>query len=259
MASATLLFMLGFAVSILSGQLGIGGGILMAPLLLYLPPLLGMDPLDMGLVSGLTITQGLFACLTGAILHHKQRQVNARLVAWMGGFLAVSALAGSLCSRWVPHEMLMQIFAGLALVAAGLMLLPKTEGEMLEDGRSHAFSVPTAVTIALVIGFLGGMVGQGGSFILIPLMLHVLKLPTRMAIGSNLALVFFSSLAGFVGKLAIGQVPLLPAAFLVVGAFLGARIGSALSVRTRPVWLRRALAVVVAIAAVGISVDAFGL
>ncbi|MBI4564626.1 MAG: sulfite exporter TauE/SafE family protein, partial [Planctomycetes bacterium] len=56
-----LLLALGFAISLLSGFLGIGGGILMAPALLYLPPILGVGAFDMKQVTGLTITQTLFA------------------------------------------------------------------------------------------------------------------------------------------------------------------------------------------------------
>lgn len=251
-----LILILGFAISVLSGFLGIGGGIVMAPALLYLPSLLGIGQLDMKLVTGLTITQGLFACLSGAFRHNKYRCVNRRLVGWMGGALLVSALAGSLLSEWVANETLMLVFAGLAITAAVLMCFPKEDGENIENADACGFNVALAVGIAIVVGLLGGMVGQGGSFILIPLMLCALRLPTRVVIGSNLALVFFASLAGFAGKLATGQVPFVPAVVLVAGALPGAQLGSVLSKRTRPQWLRFTLAIVVALAALRIGADA---
>lgn len=250
-----LVLLLGFAISLLSGFVGIGGGIVMAPALLYLPPLLGAGALEMREVTGLTITQGLFACLSGAARHHKYRQVNRSLVLWMGGTLLVSALAGSIVSRWMADEALMMIFAAMAIVAAILMCLPGLESQGLQEAGSGAFNIPLAVLIALLIGGLGGMVGQGGSFILIPLMLYVLRLPIRVVIGSNLGLVFFSCLAGFAGKLATGQIPLLPAAILVAGALPGAQVGSVLSRRTSPAWLRVVLAVVIGLSALGIAVD----
>jgi hypothetical protein len=252
---AVLILFTGFAVSCLSGLLGIGGGIVMAPALLYLPPAFGFHTLDMRQVAGLTITQGLFACLSGAWRHDRYRSVSRRLVISMGSSIAVAALTGSVVSRWVANEVLMVVFAGLAAVAALMMWLPKTEEHGAEDPNTCLFNIPLAVSIALVIGFLGGLVGQGGSFILIPLMLHVLRLPTRVVIGSNLALVFLASLAGFVGKAATGQVPLLPAVLLVVAAVPGAQIGSVLSQRTSPRWLRTTLAVVIALAAAGMITD----
>ncbi|MCP4601955.1 MAG: sulfite exporter TauE/SafE family protein [Proteobacteria bacterium] len=248
-------FVLGFLVSILSGLLGIGGGIVLAPVLLYVPALIGLPYLTMAEISGLTITQGLFASLVATRAHDKHRNVNHNLVIWMGATIALTALFGSLVSRFLSHETLMVIFSILVVSAALLMLLKKHGDDEVDDGRTLTFNIPAAVAIAGVIGLLGGMVGQGGSFILIPLMLHVLKLPTRVVIGSNLAIVFISSIAGFVGKLATEQIPLLPALFLVVGAIFGAKIGSSLSHRTRPVWLARTLACVVALAAVGIGVD----
>jgi len=86
-------------------------------------------------------------------------------------------------------------------------------------------------------------------------MLFILRLPTRVVIGSNLALVFLASLAAFAGKLATGQIPLLPAVLLVIVALPGARVGSQLSRRTRPDRLRRVLALVVAMAALKIGTD----
>ncbi|HSM15804.1 MAG TPA: sulfite exporter TauE/SafE family protein [Gemmatimonadales bacterium] len=252
---AVLILFVGFAVSCLSGLLGIGGGIVMAPALLYLPSAFGLASLDMRQVAGLTITQGLFACLSGAWRHDRYRSVSRRLVVSMGSTIAAAALAGSVISRWVANEVLMVVFAGLAAIAAMMMWLPKSEEHEVEDPNACRFNIPLAISVAAVIGFLGGLVGQGGSFILIPLMLYALRLPTRVVIGSNLALVFLASLAGFVGKAATGQVPLAPAVLIVVAAVPGAQIGSILSHRTSSRWLRTTLAVVIALAAVGMIAD----
>ena len=250
-----MILVLGFAVSCLSGLLGIGGGIVMAPALLYLPRLLGVGALDMRQVTGLTIMQGLFACLSAAYRHDRYRCVDRRLVLWMGVTIACSALLGSILSKWVANETLMVLFAALAFAAAILMLRPRKEGDDVGTGDPRPLHLPLAVLIALVVGLLGGMVGQGGSFILIPLMLHLLRLRTRIVIGSSLALVVFSSAAGFAGKLATGQVPLLLGAVLLVGALPGAQIGSVLSQRTSPRRLRIALAVVIALSALSMATD----
>jgi uncharacterized membrane protein YfcA len=251
---AVLVFTLGLAVSLLSGLLGIGGGIVLAPALLYFPSLLGFGQLDMKTVSGLTITQGLFACLSATMRHDRHHAVNHRLVAWMGVTFFASALTGALISRWMASEVLMLVFAGMAVVAAVLMWVP-ADDQGRDDASTGDFDLRIAVCIALVVGLLGGLVGQGGSFILIPLLLHGLHLPTRVAIGSNLALVAISSLAGFAGKLATGQVPLLLALALVAGAIPAAQLGSVLSFRTPPRWLRFILAALILLAAVKMTWD----
>ena len=115
---------LGAATGFLSGLLGIGGGILMAPLLLYLPPLFGFEPLTMRVVAGLTIVQGLVACVSGALTHWKFQFVSDRLVLYMGSSIFIAALFGGMAARFVPNEVLLAVLGSLALVAAVLMLLP---------------------------------------------------------------------------------------------------------------------------------------
>ncbi len=253
-ALALVVLALGLAGGIASGLLGIGGGILVAPALLYLPPLLGAGSFDMKQVTGLTITQGLLACLSGTLRHRRYDCVSRRLVHAMGPAIVLGALLGALASGPVEGRALKLLFAGLAAGAAALMALPKAERE--ERGDDPAFRVPLAVCLALCVGFLGGMVGQGGSFLLVPLMLHVLKVPTRVAIGSNLALALLSSAAGLLGKLATAQVPLLAASMLALGTAPGAQLGSVLSHRTPARGLRAGLGVVVGLSAVMLLADA---
>lgn len=244
-------FSLGLVGGILSGWLGIGGGIVMAPLLLYAPPLLNAGTLTMKEVAGLTMVQGFFAALSGGLAHNRRGLVCKRLILYMGSSIVVGSSTGSVLSRFVQAEQLKGIFAALALIAAGLMLLPKKEGGPIEDAESVVFHRGLAFFIPLILGFLLGMVGQAGAFILIPVMLYVLKIPTRIAIGSSLGIVFLSASAGLFGKVITGQVPILPASALVLGALAGAQVGGYFSVRTRSEALRHALAFLIALVAVG--------
>ena len=246
---------LGLGVSVLSGLLGIGGGIILAPALLYLPSWLGIDSLDMRAVAGLTMTQALFACLSGALRHQSHHSICWPLVRCMGLTIAGASFAGAVASSVVRNETLMALFAFLALGAALLMILPQ-EDQPSPQGDVPSFRRPVAVAIALCVGFLGGLVGQGGSFILIPLMLWLLRLPLRIVVGSNLAIVALASLSGFLGKLLTHQIPLPLAAALVLGAVPGAQVGGVLSRRTPAPVLRGLLAVVILIAATKIGYDA---
>ena len=240
----------------LSGLLGIGGGIVTAPLLLYLPGLFGQDPLSMHVVGGLTISQALFASLCGGVAHWKTGNVDRRLAAVMSGVIFMAALAGGVGSRWFGHRFLLGLFLLLSLTAAVLILLPQPK----EAGSAYvqgSFSTARAIAVALGIGLLGGLVGQGGSFILIPLAVTFLRVPLRVAMGSNMVIIFFASLAGFLGKAATGQVPLLLAGALLAGILPGSLAGVALSRRVPTSALRFALCGLILAACVRMALDLF--
>jgi len=236
-------------------MLGIGGGIVMAPLLLYVPPLFEFEPLPMRIVAGLTIVQGLVACVSGALFHRQFRMVSARLSLYMGISIFIAAMLGGAGAGYVSNDILLFIFAGLAFSAAFLMLIP-VKGECENPNvKCLTFSRWRAVTSASTVGLLGGLIGQGGSFILIPLMTSFVRIPTRIAIGSNLAIVLLSSMAGFIGKATTGQIEWLMAVPILLTVVPAARVGSLVSRRVPVLGLRRALAVLIAIAAIRIWVS----
>ncbi len=226
--------LLGMVTGFLSGLLGIGGGIILAPLLLYVPPLLGCDPLTMHTVAGLTIVQGLVACIAGTLTHKKFHAVSGRLTLWMGSTIFVAALVGGAGAAWLSNEILLLIFAGLALLATALIFFPMGREDEHPDAATLVFNRGRAVTAAGAVGVLGGLVGQGGSFILIPLMTSFVRIPTRIAVGSNLAIVFLSTTAAFIGKVATHQIvwPLtLPILLVVpVATWLGGLVSHRLPV-----------------------------
>jgi len=141
------------------------------------------------------------------------------------------------------------VFGTLALIAAVMMLIPRSylQDEMTEERVS--FHRATAIVIGIVLGFTIGLVGQGGAFILIPMMLYVLKIPLRVALGSTLGIGLFSSTAGMIGKAATGQVPYLMALPLILGAIPAARLGSLVGKKTETRYLRWLLATIIMITA----------
>ncbi len=240
-----------------SGMLGIGGGILMLPLLLYLPPIFGLELIGIKSITGLTMIQGFFASLSAMFFYNRHNLVNKPLVFTLGLSLFLSSLTGSFVSIIVPDKPLLFIFGALAFIAAIMMLIPRSyaKDELTEDKVS--FPKPLAMIIGVLIGFLIGLVGQGGAFIIIPILLYVLKIPLRVALGSALAIGLFSSTAGLVGKVATGQVSFLMAAPLLLGAIPAAQIGSFVGNKTRTQYLRWLLAVIIILTAVKIWTDLF--
>ncbi len=247
-----LIGVMGLLTGFLSGLLGIGGGIVMAPLLLYVPQLFDLAPLSMRVVAGLTIVQGLLSCLTGAVAHSRFRFVAPRLSAYMGTAIFAAAMAGGAASRFVSNDILLFVFACLAMSACLLMLVPVRQESETPALETLSFSPARAVTAASGVGLLGGLVGQGGSFILIPLMTAYVRIPTRIAIGSNLAIVLLSSIAGFLGKAITGQIEWLMTIPLVLTVLPGAWLGSSASRRVPVKSLRRLLAVLIGLAAIRI-------
>lgn len=249
---------LGIFAGFISGLLGIGGGIIMAPLLLYVPSWFGFSPLPMRDVAGLTIIQGLVACLSGALTHKKFHFVSSRLTGWMGTTIFLTALAGGAAAGYVANTKLLAIFALMAMLAAVLVFVPTKEDSENPDITTFSFSRVKAMTVAGSVGLLGGLVGQGGSFILIPLMTSFMQVPTRIAIGSNLAIVFLSSLAAFLGKAFTGQIVWRLALPIIITVIPAAHLGGLVSHRAPVALLRLLLACCIALAALKVGFSAAG-
>lgn len=246
---------LGVLTGFLSGLLGIGGGIVMAPLLLYAPPLFDLEALDMRTVAGLTIVQGFAACVSGALTHHQFHFVSGSLVRTMGTSIFVAAAAGGAAAGFVSNRLLLTVFGFLATIAAILVLMPTRPDEERPDVHELRFNRFRALGSAAGVGALGGLVGQGGSFVLIPLMTWFVRIPTRIAIGSNLAIVLLSTTAALLGKAVTGQIDWLLAAPLVLAVVPAAHLGGRLSRRVPVTRLRTVLAVVIAVAALRIWIS----
>jgi len=113
----------GLISSFLSGLLGIGGGIVLTPLLLYAPQLLGAQPLSVKIVTGLTVVQAISGSVLGAQRHFAYGNVSTRLVLTMGPPAAVASLIGALLSHDVSDQVLLGIFAAFSLLGAVFLVL----------------------------------------------------------------------------------------------------------------------------------------
>jgi uncharacterized membrane protein YfcA len=206
-------------------------------------------------VAGITMVQVFAAAVSGVVAHRRHRAVNYRL-AWVGGVsMAAGTLVGALVSSVVPSSGLLLVFALMATAAAGMLFLPlETEGQPIFAEKIE-FDTSRAIVVAAGVGLGAGLVGAGGAFLLVPLLLYVVGVPIRITIGSSLAITAFASISGVAGKLATGQVPLVPALAVVAGALPGAQIGSHFSARLSGRVLKMALAVVVVVSAVRVWWD----
>jgi uncharacterized protein len=238
---------LGLGGGFLSGLLGLGGAIIVIPMLLYVPPLLGVGQFDMKQVAAISMVQVLSASLMGVIAHSRNNFVSKSILIYMGVCNAIGNLAGSLYSQQAKSSFLLGIFATVAVIAAVVMFVPKREqGENITPEELQ-YNKPLAVFFSLVIGVFGGMVGAPGAFVYIPVMIYLLDIPTRIVIGSTLGIVFLGAIAGTAGKMTTGQI-LWPAALaLVVGTVPGAHFGGGVSKKINTKYLRLVIALITAI------------
>jgi uncharacterized membrane protein YfcA len=246
---------LGFVGAFASGLVGVGGAIVMIPLLLYVPPLLGVGGLDIKTVAGVTMAQVLAASLMGAWTHGRSAMLHRRLALWGGAAMALGSLAGAVGSRFVGGRVLLLVFALMATAALLLMIIKPVEPDPTAGAKTVPFNRAEAVGIPGAVGVMSGLVGAGGAFLLMPVLIGVMRVPVRLSIGTSLAIAGAGAFLGFFGKLATGQVPLVAAAAVVAGSLPGAGLGARLSRRAPVDVLRVVLGIVIALAALRVWID----
>jgi uncharacterized membrane protein YfcA len=217
--------------------------------------LLGVGALDMKSVAGVTMVQVFVAALSGMLAHRRHRAVHARLAWTGGGAMAVGALTGALASALLADIVLLAVFALMATAAAILMFLPLETIDQPIFAEQVTFDPFRAVVVCAIVGVAAGLVGAGGAFLLVPLLLFVVGIPIRVTIGSSLAITALAAFAGVAGKLVTGQVPLGPAVAVALGALPGAQLGSRLSRRISGTRLKQVLALIVVVSALRVWID----
>ncbi|NMD71464.1 sulfite exporter TauE/SafE family protein [Bacillus sp. DNRA2] len=228
------IFLIGFVGSFISGMIGIGGAIINYPMLLYIPAALGVGIFTAHEVSGITAIQVLFTTLTGVLAYRKGGYLNKTLVAYMGISVLIGSFIGGLGSTHLSESGINLVYGILAFIALALMFVPKRGIDDVSFEQVN-FKKWLATLLSLIVGLAAGIVGAGGAFLLVPIMLVVLKIPTRMTIASSLAITFISSIGSVSGKIITGQVEVLPSLILVIASLiatpLGANAGKRLNTR----------------------------
>lgn len=244
-----LLVAIGVLGAFASGLLGIGGGVVLVPLALYVPPMLGVAAYSMSQVVGMSMVQVLAASVMGVGAHRRKGAVPMAIALPMGTAVGIGALVGGVASARVSETVLRGVFAALASVAALLMLVPiRNPAEGTEVPPD--FRVALAALAAAGVGVLSGLVGIGGGVLLIPMLTTVFRLPVRLVIGTSIAVVLVAGLMGTLGKAMGHQIPWHESLFLVLGAMIGAPLGAMLSHRLPVGVLKKLLAATILVTAV---------
>lgn len=248
------IFLIGFIGSFVSGMLGVGGSIIKYPMLLYIPPLFGLAAFSAHEVSGISAVQVLFASIAGVWAYRKGGYLNKSLILYMGGAILIGSFIGSYGSGFLSEEAVNIVYGILAVIAAVMMFIPKKQ---VDDNPLNevTFNKPLAVILALIVGIGSGIVGAAGGFLLVPIMLVVLKIPTRMTIATSLAITFISSIGGSIGKVMTGQVDYWPAFIMIIASVLAAPLGAKVSGKMNTKVLQMILALLIGATAIKIWLD----
>lgn len=246
------IFALGFVGSFISGMLGVGGSIIKYPMLLYIPPLFGLAAFTAHEVSGISAIQVLFASLAGVWAYRKSGLLHKEIIIYMGGAILLGSFIGSYGSGFLSEEAVNVVYGILAVISAVMMFIPR---KTVEDTTVISFNKVVASSLALIVGIGSGIVGAAGGFLLVPIMLTVLKIPTRMTIATSLAITFISAIGGSVGKIITGQIDYWPAFIMIIASIIAAPLGAKIGQKMNVKILQWLLAVLIAGTAIKIWAD----
>ncbi|QFT90509.1 Sulfite exporter TauE/SafE [Bacillus sp. THAF10] len=248
------LFAIGFVGSFVSGMVGIGGSIIKYPMLLYIPPLLGLTALTAHEVSGVSAVQVFFATISGVWAYRKGGFLNKQLILYMGSSILVGSFIGGFGSQFMTEDAINIVYGILALIAVIMMFLPKKGVDNIPFDQV-SFNKMLAASSAFIVGIGSGIVGAAGAFLLVPIMLVLLKIPTRMTIATSLAITFISSIGSTVGKITTGQVLLVPAIVMVIASIVAAPLGAKLGQKMNTKVLQWTLALLILATTIKIWLD----
>ncbi|MEY9976941.1 sulfite exporter TauE/SafE family protein [Lysinibacillus sp. RC79] len=248
------IFLIGFVGSFVSGMLGIGGAIIKYPMLLYIPPLLGFAAFSAHEVSGISAVEVFFASAAGVWMYRKGGYLNKSLIIYMGGAVLAGSFIGSYGSKFLSEVGVNIVYGVLALIAAVMMFIPKKQ---IDDKPLDevTFNKPIAAVLAFIVGIGSGIVGAAGGFLLVPIMLVVLSIPTRMTIATSLAITLISSIGGTIGKLMTGQVNYYPAFIMIIASLVAAPLGARAGKKLNTKILQAMLAMLILATAIKIWMD----
>ncbi len=235
-------------------MLGIGGSIIKYPMLLYIPPLFGLAAFTAHEVSGISAIQVFFATIGGVWAYRKGGYLNKTLIMYMGASILVGSFVGGFGSKLMSEGGINLIYGILALIAAVMMFIPKKGIDDIPLDQVK-FNKWLAAILALIVGVGAGIVGAAGAFLLVPIMLVVLKIPTRMTIASSLAITFISSIGATVGKITIGQIDYFPAFIMIVASLIASPLGAMAGKKVNTKVLQVILALLIGATAVKIWLD----
>tara|TARA_R110000850_G_scaffold1550_1_gene8585 strand:- start:3526 stop:4437 length:912 start_codon:yes stop_codon:yes gene_type:complete len=265
--NAFLLLGIGGIVGILSGMFGVGGGFLMTPMLFFI----GIPP-AVAVATG--ANQIVASSISGVLAHFKRKTVDLKMgIVLLSGGL-VGAFFGVMLFNYLQSlgqvDLLVKLFYVVFLgIIGGLMFIeslrairnvrkgkaPKRKKHNWVHGlplktrfrvSGLYISVIPPVMIGVLVGVLTAIMGVGGGFIMVPAMIYLLGMPTKVVVGTSLFQIIF--VTGFTTMLHATTnytVDIVLALLLLIGGVVGAQFGARIGVKMKAEQLRILLAMLV--------------
>ena len=276
--NAFLLLGLGGIVGILSGMFGVGGGFLMTPLLFFI----GIPP---AVAVATEANQIVASSFSGVLAHLRRKTVDIK----MGLVLQAGGLVGSGLGIIVFNylkalgqvDLLVKIFyvvflgaiGGLMFVESINTLRHSSKGRTPAKRRKHNWvhnlpfkmkfrvsglyiSVIPPLLVGMAVGVLAAIMGVGGGFIMVPAMIYLLGMPTKVVVGTSLfQIIFVTAFTTMLHATTNHTVDIALALLLLIGGVIGAQIGTRIGVKLKAEQLRILLAIMVLAVCVKLSFD----
>jgi len=209
------LILVGIFIGTMAGFFGIGGGMILIPILLVL----GFDIKD---AIGISIIQMVFSSIYGSYLNHKKGSliIGEGIFVGLGGF--VGGYIGGYVTHYVADAVLQGLFFFLLLFALFRLLFSKNHED---DTQTRSLNKALLFGIGVGIGIFSITLGIGGSIILTPLLVGLLHYPLKKAVSAGLFFVVFSSIAGMISRLSNGTIDFENGLIVAVASLFGVALG----------------------------------
>ena len=279
--SLPLIFTLSLVVGILSGLFGVGGGFLMTPFLIFLgvPPAYAV-PNEANNILGTSIS--------GSTTHYLKGTLDYKMGLMIVAGGTVGTLLGILTFTYFQDIGKINIVISLSymyiLAIIGTMMLVQGVSEidrarkkivLKQKLHSHYWihglpfrmrfkksrlyeSIFTPIIIGLIVGFIAAIMGVGGAFILVPAMIYIIGMPTKLIPGTSLFVtIFVSAIVTILHAFNYGSIDLILVTVLICGSILGVQVGQKIGEKVDSSQFKTILALLLLLVGIAIAYDSF--
>jgi len=240
------LVLLGFAAGVLGSMIGLGGGIIVVPVLTFL----GFSPTA-------AASNSLFAALSNAVAstisYSKQKRIEFSLGLKLGLLSIPGTILGAIISTDVAPE-IFKILFGFVLIASAVYIFLRKKIETKEKILSKQTMI-FAISASFFAGIISAFFGIGGGIIFVPLMVVGMGMVMKRAAPTSQLILLFSSLSGVISHSLLGHPDFTQAGFLAIGSFVGGLVGARLSIDIKERYLQIIVSVVILAAAGKLFLD----